>query len=103
MILHDLSFTFTAKLWIYQGKGAWHFLNLPKEAADEIRFFNASAKGFTPLKVTATIGETIWKTAIFPDSKSGSFVLVVKLSVRKTEGLKVGDDVTATIKVQSEL
>lgn len=88
---------------MYKGKGAWHFLNLPNDAADEIRFFNASAKGFTPLKVTATIGDTTWKTAIFPDSKSGSFVLVVKLSVRKTEGLKAGDNVTASIKVQSEL
>ena len=88
---------------MYQGKGAWHFINLPKDAADEIRFFNASAKGFTPLKVTATIGETTWKTAIFPDSKSGSFVLVVKLAVRKAENLKAGDIVTATVKVQSEL
>jgi Domain of unknown function (DUF1905) len=88
---------------MYQGKGAWHFLTLPNDAADEIRFFNASAKGFTPLKVTATISTTTWKTAIFPDSKSSSFVLVVKLAVRKAENLKAGDDVTATIKVQSEL
>jgi hypothetical protein len=101
--MHPLRFTFTAKLWMYQGKGAWHFLNLPKEAADEIRFFNATAKGFTPLKVTATIGETTWKTAIFPDSKSGSFVLVIKLAVRKAEDLKAGDTVIATVKVGSDL
>jgi Domain of unknown function (DUF1905) len=101
--MHPLSFTFTATLWMYQGKGAWHFLTIPKDAADEIRFFNASAKGFTPLKVTATIGSTTWKTAIFPDSKSGSFVLVVKLAVRKTENLKAGDNVTATVTVKPEL
>ena len=98
-----LSFTFTNKLWMYTGKGAWHFLNLPKHAAEEIRFFNATAKGFTPLKVTASIGETTWKTAIFPDSESGSYVLVVKVAVRKSENLKAGDTVTATVKVQSEL
>jgi Domain of unknown function (DUF1905) len=86
---------------MYQGKGAWHFINLPKDAADEIRFFNASAKGFTPLKVSATIGSTTWKTAIFPDSKSGSFVLVVKLAVRKVENLNAGDSVTATVSLQS--
>jgi hypothetical protein len=98
-----MTFTFISKLWMYHGKGAWHFLTLPKDAADEIRFFNATAKGFTPLKVTATIGDTTWKTAIFPDSKSGSFVLVVKLAVRKAENLKAGDSVTATVKVKSEL
>jgi Domain of unknown function (DUF1905) len=101
--LHDLTFTFTSKLGMYNGKGAWHFLTLPQEAADEIRFFNATAKGFTPLKVTATIGGTTWKTAIFPDSKSGSFVLVVKRDVRKAEHINTDDTVTATVTVQSAL
>jgi Domain of unknown function (DUF1905) len=94
-----MHFTFTAPMWLYAGKGAWHFVTLPKVAADEIRFFNSLAKGFTPLKVTATIGKTIWKTAIFPDSKSGSFVLVVKADVRKKESLSAGDDVTATVTI----
>jgi Domain of unknown function (DUF1905) len=89
--------TFTSKLWMYTGKGAWHFLTLPKNVADEIRFFNPSTKGFTPLKVTATIGDTTWKTAIFPDSKSGSFALVVKVDVRKAQKIKAGDSVTVTV------
>ena len=97
--MHDLHFEFTSKLWMYNGKGAWHFLTLPKEAADEIRFFTPLAKGFTPIKVTARIGETTWKTAIFPDSKSGSFVLVVKSAVRQAESLNVGDTVTAVVNV----
>ncbi len=96
-----LTFTFTSKLWMYQGKGAWHFLTLPKDAADEIRFFHATAKGFTPLKVTATIGDTTWKTAIFPDSKSGSFVLVVKRDVRNAEKIDGGDMVSATVTLKS--
>jgi Domain of unknown function (DUF1905) len=98
-----MTFTFTAKLWVYSGKGAWHFLTMPKTIADEIRFFNATAKGFTPLKVTATIGTTTWKTAIFPDSKSGSFVLAVKADVRKTEHLAADDTVQATITLKSDL
>jgi Domain of unknown function (DUF1905) len=100
--MHDLHFEFTTKLWMYQGKGAWHFLTLPKDAADEIRFFNRSAKGFTPIKVEACIGKTTWKTAIFPDSKSGSFVLVVKVDVRRAEKLNAGDDVTATLIVRPD-
>jgi Domain of unknown function (DUF1905) len=101
--MQPLNFEFSAKLWMYMGKGAWHFLTLPKDAADEIKFFNRSAKGFTPIKVKATIGAANWQTAIFPDSKSGSYVLVVKAAVRKAENLKAGDVVTATISVRSEL
>jgi Domain of unknown function (DUF1905) len=95
--------TFTSKLWMYNGKGTWHFVTLPKDFADEIRFFNPDAKGFTPIKVKATIGNTSWKTAIFPDSKSGSFVLVVKADIRKIEKLAVGDTVTATVCVVSSV
>jgi Domain of unknown function (DUF1905) len=97
--MDSLQFTFSAAMWMYQGKGAWHFLTMPKDAADEIRFFNPLAKGFTPIKVKATIGKTVWKTAIFPDSKSGSFVLVVKADVRRAEGLAVGQLVTATVHI----
>jgi Domain of unknown function (DUF1905) len=95
--------TFASKLWMYSGKGAWHFLTLPKDFADEIRFFNPGAKGFTPIKVKAMIGKTSWRTAIFPDSKSGSFVLVVKADVRKSEKLVAGDEVTATVSVTSSV
>jgi Domain of unknown function (DUF1905) len=101
--MQPLRFEFTNTLWMYNGKGAWHFLTLPKDAADEIRFFNRSAKGFTPLRVTAAIGATTWKTAIFPDSKSGSFVLVVKAEVRKAEKLRAGENITAIVSVRSDL
>jgi Domain of unknown function (DUF1905) len=98
-----MQFTFTAPLWLYSGKGAWHFVTLPKDAADEIKFFNASAKGFMPISVTAQINDTVWKSSIFPDSKSGSYLMAIKADVRKTENLKAGDDVTLTVKVRSDL
>jgi Domain of unknown function (DUF1905) len=98
--LHNLSFEFSSKLWVYSGKGAWHFLTLPKSIADEIKFFNPLAKGFAPLKVTAKIGDTKWNTAIFPDSKSGSFLLAIKADVRKSESLKIGDTAEVSISLQ---
>lgn len=94
-----MQFTFTAPLWLYAGKGAWHFVTLPKSAADEIRFFNPTAKGFMPIKVTATLGETTWKTSIFPDAKSGSFLLAVKAEIRKKEKLNAGEDVCVFISI----
>jgi Domain of unknown function (DUF1905) len=98
-----MQFKFTALLWLYSGKGAWHFVTLPKHAADEIKFFNRSAKGFMPIAVTAHINDTIWKSSIFPDSKSGSYLLAIKAAVRKAENLKLGDTLTLTLSVSSDI
>jgi hypothetical protein len=49
--------------------------------------------------VKATIGKTSWRTSIFPDSKSGSYVLPVKAGVRKKEKLEEGDTVALTLEV----
>lgn len=95
----NLTFKFTAKLWVYSGKGAWHFVTLPAEVADGIRFMNPHATGFRPLPVKARIGATTWKTSVFPDSKSRSFLLAVKAAVRATEGLAEGDEVDVWIDV----
>jgi Domain of unknown function (DUF1905) len=95
----SMQFSFTALLWVYSGKGAWHFVTLPKHAADEIRFFNTTAKGFMPVKVIAQIGETSWKTALFPDSKSGSYVLAIKAEIRKKQKLNVGDEIVLTVRI----
>jgi len=97
--MHDLRFEFSAPLWLYSGKGAWHFVTLPPDAAREIKFFNASAKGFMPIAVTATIGKTTWKTSVFPDRKSGSYLLAVKADVRKEEHISAGQEVSVRIKL----
>lgn len=93
----DLTFTFKTRLWLYSGKGAWHFVTLPQEAAAEIKFFSPQAKGFMPIPVRAKIGDTTWKTSVFPDSKSGSYLLAVKAEVRKKERLAVGDEVVVRL------
>lgn len=94
-----MRFTFSAKLWVYSGKGAWHFVTLPLEAGQEIKFFNATAKGFKPISAKATVGSTTWKTSLFPDSKSGSYLLAIKAGVRKREQLSEGDDLKIKLSV----
>jgi hypothetical protein len=96
-----MQFIFTAPLWLYTGKGAWYFVTLPKDAADEIKFFNPTTKGFMPIKVRATIGEKSWKTSIFPDKKSGSFLLAVKAEIRKKEKLNAGEHTRVSISIAS--
>ena len=89
--MHDLSYTFTSKLWMWKGKGAWFFFDVPKEYTDEIRFFAPDSKrGFGSVRVTAKIGETIWKTSVFPSKSSGTYILPVKAEIRKKNALKDG-------------
>ena len=91
---------FTAPLWLWPGDAAWHFVSLPEDAADEIRArFGSQARGFGSVRVHVRVGATSWDTSIFPDSKSGTYVLPVKRLVRDREGLSEGDDLEVHLEV----
>jgi hypothetical protein len=96
-------FTFQAKVWLYPGEGAsWHFATLPVEIADEITFlFGELKRGWGSLPVLVTVGATSWKTSIFPDKKSSSYLLPLKADVRKKEKFHAGDEVTFAVEVVS--
>lgn len=82
---------FDAELWIYPGDAGWHFVTLPIDVSDEIRDRTPPRRGFGSVRVEATVGEVTWKTSLFPQSKSGSFVLPVKKDVRRRNDLEPGD------------
>ena len=84
-------FTFSAELWEWKGQGAWCFVSLPEEITDEIddRFGHLAA-GFGSIKVEVQVGDTVWRTSVFPDAKRGTLILPVKKDVRRKEGLIVG-------------
>ncbi|MDD7911335.1 MULTISPECIES: DUF1905 domain-containing protein [Pseudovibrio] len=95
----DEKFHFTAPLWIASTqKATWHFITLPKDRADQIRFMAGdNARGWGSVPVTVTIGGTSWKTSIFPDKKQESYILPIKAEVRKVEGITTGDEVRVHI------
>ena len=89
-----------SKLWLYPGPGGWHFITLPERHAATIRSsLHSRPQGFGSVRVRATIGKTSWKTSIFPDGKSGSYVLPVKAEVRRKESLEDGDLAGLTLDV----
>ena len=97
----DLDFTFKNKIWLFSStKASWHMVTVPREISDDIKAFTKHlAKGFRSVKVTVTVGETTWKTSLFPDSKTGCYFLPLKASVRKDENLANGDDVDIHLRV----
>lgn len=96
------SITFRAKLWLYTGaEAAWHFVTLPTDAASQVRFQDASParRGFGSVRVQVKIGNSVWKTSVFPDKKSGSYILPIKSDVRKRESIAEGDTLSVTLDV----
>ena len=87
------------KVWLHPGAAGWHFITLPKGPAQELRGLRGKGAGWGSVPVTATIGATSWKTSIFPDAKSGSFLLPVKAAVRKAEGIEAGQAVAFQLAV----
>ena len=67
------------KVWLYQGMAGWHFVNLPRKKSKEIKnLFGGMAGGWGSLPVIVTIGKTSWKTSIFPDKKTATYLLPLK-------------------------
>jgi len=93
-------YSFTSKVVVYSGTSSWRFLGLPEKEASEIKAkFGKQAKGWGSLPVRVTVGQTTWKTSIFPDSRSGTYLLPLKAEVRKKE--RIAD--TATVRFKLEL
>ena len=84
--------TFTAQLWEHdpEGTGSWHFVTLPLDTSDDVRAEAGPRRGFGSIRVEVRVGSTTWRTSLFPDAASGSFVLPVKQEVRRAEGLVAG-------------
>ena len=99
------SVTHTGPLWRWtspSGPAAWHFVTIDGEAGEVLsgtaimRRMEGNSRGFGSLKVIAAIGESEFKTSVFPSKETG-WLLPVKASVRKAEGLAEGDAVTVEL------
>ena len=94
------SYRFDAELWEYTGQGAWVFLTVPADlTADIAAIPRAPRPGFGSIRVSVTLGGSTWLTSIFPDSKSGTFMLPVKKAVRAREGVEPGDLVAVALEL----
>ena len=87
--------THTGPLWRWttpSAPGAWHFITIDGEAGEALsgtaimRRMEGNSRGFGSIKVVATIGGSTFKTSVFPSKETG-WLLPVKASVRKAEGL----------------
>ena len=90
-------------MWLWNGKGSWHFVTLPEDLGHEIRFHTGEQKAFGSIAVKVKCGKSEWKTSLFRDKKSGSYLLPVKASVRDSEALHAGDMLSVEISLLRSL
>jgi hypothetical protein len=98
--------THTGELWRWNGNsgGSWHFLTIDGPAGEALsgtalmRRMERTIGGFGSLKVTATIGDSTFNTSLFPSKELG-WLLPVKASVRKAEGIGAGDSVAVVLEI----
>lgn len=79
-----------AKIWKYDGAAAWYFVSSSKEEGEHIRIHQKAVRGWRSVPVEVTLGTSTWRTSFFP-VKDGSYLLPIKASVRKKEGILEGD------------
>ena len=98
----------TGPLWRWttpSAPAAWHFVTIDGTAGEALsatalmRRMEGSSRGFGSLKVRATIGTTTFQTSVFPSSEQQGWLLPVKASVRKAEGLGEGDAVEVSLEL----
>jgi hypothetical protein len=93
-------YAFRGELWQYEGPGAWYFVSLPLDIADDIRAKHGPhASGFGSIKVEAAVGSTRWATSLFPDKTRGTYLLPIKKAVRAAENLGPGDQATVNLRI----
>jgi hypothetical protein len=90
---------FASRLWRWPSQDAWRFVTVPAELAEAIRLSSGPPKGFGSVRVEATVGETSWRTSVFPDAALGTYVLPIKRAVRQAEDLEDGDLVAVTLRL----
>ena len=89
---------FSGEIFHWKGPAPFYFVKVPDEESDMIAAVSALATyGWGVIPVTVVAGKTEWTTALFP--KDGSYLVPMKVSVRKAERLELGDNVDLRLSI----
>ena len=95
-----MDFAFHGEIWFWRGPAPWHFVTVPEEECAAIaEVAPIVTYGWGMIPVTARIGDSEWKTALWP--KDGAYIVPVKAWVREAEQLDVGDTAEVRLAIQT--
>lgn len=96
-----LAFEFSSELFVWQGgQASWYFIRVPVGPSQELREqMEGLTNGFGSIRVEVAVEESVWRTSLFPDSSSNTYLLPVKKQVRRAAEIEEGDVVDVSIVV----
>ena len=96
------SFTFKSKVELFAGPpDDWYFSNLPVALAAQLNeLFADQKRGFGSLPVEVSSGGVTWQTSISTNRHSQTFMLPLKLEIRRQLELVVGDSFSLTLQIK---
>ena len=90
---------FSGKIFIWKGPAPWFFVTVPEKESGDLKVISGIVTyGWGVIPVRVRIGDTEWKTSLFP--KDGLYLVPLRASVRKAENLAEGDVVTMRLGVE---
>ncbi len=89
---------FSGEIVYWRGPSPFHFVVVPEDGCREIRpIARRVTYGWGVIPATIQIGSTEWATSLFP--KDGGYLVPIRDSVRRGEGLSLGETVTVWLSI----
>ncbi|HEX5839957.1 MAG TPA: DUF1905 domain-containing protein [Anaerolineales bacterium] len=89
---------FQGKIWFWRGPAPWFFVTVPEQPSRDLKAISSLVTyGWGVIPVHVRIGSTEYTTSLFP--KDGRYLVPVKASVRRAEGLQEGDTVMVWLEI----
>ena len=89
---------FKGEIFYWRGPAPFLFVAVPEHPSRELKAVSAMVTyGWGVIPVHVRIGKTEWKTSLFP--KEGRYLVPIRMSVQKSENLKVGDSVSIQLEI----
>jgi len=89
---------FSAVIWEWRGPAPYYFVTVPEAEAGMIAAASELVTyGWGMIPVTIRIGATTFTTSLWP--KDGGYVVPLKLDVRRSEQVDLGDEIHLVVSV----
>lgn len=89
---------FSGEIWFWRGPAPWYFVTVPQNDSHAIKAIaNLVTYGWGVIPANITIGDTQWKTSLFP--KDELYLVPIRADIRKAENLAEGDLVTIRLQI----
>ena len=93
-----MAIQFSGEIFYWRGPAPFWFVSVPEEESLDIKAVaNMVTYGWGVIPVRARIGQTEWKTSLFP--KNGRYLVPIRVSVQKAENLQMGEKVTIQLEL----